>query len=75
MNVQLEKRMQHVAELVRGLNAVSPLQVLARGYSITYDAEGNVVRQGKQVQVGDEIFSTLDDGQISSSVTKIKEQN
>lgn len=75
MNVQLEKRMQHVAELVRGLNAVSPLQVLARGYSITYDAQGNVVRQGKQVQVGDEIVSTLAEGQISSSVTKIKEQN
>lgn len=74
INVDMEKSRQQLAELTRGLNAVSPLQVLSRGYSITYDVDGNVIRQSTAVNIGDQIQSTMVDGKISSTVTEIKAQ-
>lgn len=57
-----------VAEKVTALEALSPLKVLARGYSYTENANGEVVTSVDDVQNGDSIFVTLKDGRISASV-------
>ncbi|HIW24868.1 MAG TPA: exodeoxyribonuclease VII large subunit [Firmicutes bacterium] len=57
-----------VAEKVTALEALSPLKVLARGYSYTENANGNVVTSVDDVQNGGSIFVTLKDGRISASV-------
>ena len=69
IKTKLDKQNQQLAEFTRGLNAVSPLQVLARGYSITYDERGNVIRESHLVKTGDSIRSKLADGVITSTVT------
>ena len=57
-----------VAEKVTALEALSPLKVLARGYSYTENANGKVVTSVDDVQNGGSIFVTLKDGRISASV-------
>jgi exodeoxyribonuclease VII large subunit len=50
------------------LRAIGPAAVLARGYSITTDAAGNIVRSATQVKNGDIIKTQLSDGAITSTV-------
>lgn len=50
------------------LAAVDPLKVLERGYSVTYDADGNVVRSWRSVAEGDRIRNLLADGAVESVV-------
>ncbi len=52
----------------RQLHAVSPRNVLARGYSYTTDAAGNVLRAAEQVRPGDRIHTHLAEGEIDSVV-------
>ncbi|MFT4710511.1 MAG: exodeoxyribonuclease VII large subunit [Bacteroidia bacterium] len=65
---QAERRMQFLA---RSLDAVSPLRVLGRGYSITTSKGGKAVRQAAQVAVGDTIETRVAAGQLVSKVTKV----
>jgi exodeoxyribonuclease VII large subunit len=60
----------HLAELQATLKSVDPSAVLARGYSITYDASGSVIRNPTAVRVGERITTTLARGQIESEVKK-----
>jgi len=50
------------------LQALSPLKVLGRGYSMTRTAEGQVVRNAADLKTGDQILTTLADGQLTSRV-------
>lgn len=52
--------------LERHLAAVSPLGVLQRGYSITTNREGNVIRSVQQVKRGDHLLTRITDGTIES---------
>jgi exodeoxyribonuclease VII large subunit len=47
----------------------SPLRVLSRGYSICYDAEGNVIHAAVQVDAGDAIRVQLAQGRLDAEVT------
>ena len=60
-----------LAELSRSLSAVSPLNTLARGYSITYDDNGQVIRSAENVKAGSTIVSRLEKGSIESTVKPI----
>jgi exodeoxyribonuclease VII large subunit len=57
-----------VKGLAARLDALSPLRVLERGYSITRDAEGRVIRSVSDVADGDEITTRLAEGEIKSKV-------
>jgi exodeoxyribonuclease VII large subunit len=61
----------HLAELHATLKSVDPAAVLARGYSITYDAAGHVLRSPAAVRVGERIATTLAKGRLESEVKKI----
>lgn len=66
---RLASQKAQLAQLARSLDGVSPLNTLQRGYSISFDAAGHVVRDLQSVQVGDTLTTRLTDGSISSVVT------
>jgi exodeoxyribonuclease VII large subunit len=49
---------------------MDPAAVLARGYSITYNASGQVLRDSTAVQTGESIKTRLARGEIESEVKK-----
>jgi exodeoxyribonuclease VII large subunit len=72
MKVRLASKQQQLGELTASLDAMSPLAVLSRGYSIT-KKENRVVVSVKQVKQGDSLELTVSDGHISAKVESIKE--
>ena len=67
----INQTQSQLAELSRSLSTVSPLNTLARGYSITYDDNGQVIRSAGNVKTGDTIVSRLEKGNIESTVKSI----
>ena len=55
------------------LDAMSPLKVLSRGYAMTQNAGGEVVRSVRQIATGDTINIRLSDGNLRAAVTHIEE--
>lgn len=62
-----------LAQLCAGLNNLSPLQVLARGYSITQDLQGKSVTDSMQLQHGDHLVTFFQQGSIISQVIEKRE--
>jgi exodeoxyribonuclease VII large subunit len=61
--------------LVRQLDALSPLKVMARGYSLAYDEqEKTLIRSINEVQPGDRIHVRLTDGKLDCQVWGIQEE-
>ena len=59
--------------VVGRLESLSPLAVLARGYSVTKRVEdGRVVRDAEQLAVGEEVVTQLARGQMRSQVTNLQ---
>ena len=50
------------------VRALDPRRTLARGWSITRDASGRVVRSARDVAPGDRLVTTLVDGEVASTV-------
>ena len=62
------------SELLRHkLEALSPLAVLQRGYSIVTDSNGNVIKTVSRVAPGDGISIILSDGRILADVQEVKD--
>jgi exodeoxyribonuclease VII large subunit len=59
-----ERRRQRLAELARALHAVSPLDVLQRGYAILFDTAGNVLRSARGVPPDIRLRARLADGEL-----------
>ena len=68
MQADVQIRQAKLSELSRGLEAVSPLNTLSRGYRITYNADMKVICQSDDVKIGSEITSRLKKGSIVSTV-------
>ena len=52
------------------LDAMSPMRVLSRGYSITENAAGKLVRSVEELSCGDSVTVRFSDGRAVCSVTK-----
>ena len=65
--ISKEKRSSLLA-LSSTLEAVSPLAVLNRGYSILTTKKGKVVTSEKEVEVGEELTAKLKEGEIKTKV-------
>ena len=50
------------------LNALNPLAVLSRGYSVAFDEDNNVIKSVKQIKKDMTIFTEVSDGKIISEV-------
>ena len=59
--------------LVAKLDAMSPLKVLSRGYTIAHTQEGALLRSVKQTAPNDIITVSVSDGEITASVLNAKE--
>lgn len=57
---------------VSKLDALSPLKILERGYSVTEDKSGNPVSSVKAFQAGDPLCVTLTDGKVHCNVVDVK---
>ncbi|MCW8934555.1 MAG: exodeoxyribonuclease VII large subunit [Gammaproteobacteria bacterium] len=64
----IENKMLQLANLSRTMQAVSPLNTLARGYSITRDINGETVTNARQLRKGDRIVSQFNKGKVTSRV-------
>ena len=64
----LRTKRQELAEAAAKLNGLSPLGTLGRGYSLTKDDSGRVIRSVSQVNSGDMINVTVADGDFSARV-------
>ncbi|QWU14768.1 Exodeoxyribonuclease VII large subunit [Paenibacillus sophorae] len=68
-----DKRSRFAAEL-KALDALSPLKVMARGYSLVYDeTERHLIKSLNEVQLGDLVVVKLADGQLDCQVWGMKE--
>ena len=61
---------QHAAQ--QALDIVSPLQTLKRGYSITVNANGDIIRSATAFKPGDELRTRFAEGEIISEVRQVK---
>jgi exodeoxyribonuclease VII large subunit len=64
----LADRRNRWAQLAAVLNERSPLTILNRGYSITRDAAGKIVREAAQVALGDDVSIRLARGELGATV-------
>lgn len=61
------------SSLVRHLDALSPLKVMGRGYSLVYDEkEQKLIRTIQEVQPGDLVHVRLADGRLECQVWGIR---
>lgn len=63
----LGKRQEYV-RLVSSLEAMSPLRVLARGFSVTTDQTGTIIRNANAVAPGDSVHIRLERGALDCRV-------
>ena len=68
----LARRRQQFAALAASLDALSPLKVLGRGYSVAKDTTGQLLRSIEQTEVGQAITVTLGDGSLDCTVDGIR---
>ena len=55
---------QRLGELAAGLDAMSPLKVLGRGFAMVTDGEGRVLRRALDVPVGAQVTAALAEGRL-----------
>ena len=62
---------QRLALATARLDAVSPLKILSRGYSVTTGGQGNIIRSVQDVHWGEEIRTRFSDGDVYSVIQQI----
>jgi len=73
MNALRSNKSRDWQSAVRQLDALSPLKVMGRGYSLVYEeGEKRLIRSVNQVQPGDLLRIRLGDGKLSASVWSIE---
>ena len=63
VKMRVERRRAGLDQWMGKLDALSPLKVLERGYSIVREPGGPVIKSGAQVQAGQKLQITFHDGQ------------
>lgn len=71
---QINQKMKKFVAMTAKLDAMSPLKVLSRGYSMTQNQDGKLIRNTDDVAPGDMIHVTLENGQMEATVNSVKER-
>lgn len=71
MEKQLNDHRQQFGTLAVQLESASPLGTLARGFSVTTGASGEVIKQTRQVSPGEILRTRLSDGWVESKITAV----
>ena len=74
----VQRRLDHLHEQIKGqaarLESLSPLNVLARGYSLTRkEGEAALLHDAEQVRPGERLLTRLQHGEIVSRVEETRE--
>lgn len=72
-NRNITQKNQRYIAAVSKLDAMSPLKVLTRGYSMAQTDTGTVIRSVSQVELGERIRISFSDGSISATVMNKEE--
>lgn len=56
------------------LHALSPLAILERGYSLSFDSGGMLLKEARTVRAGEEIVTRLAKGKLFSKVTAVEKE-
>ena len=68
----LKHQNDEVEKYSKQLEILNPKAVLSRGYSISLDENGKAIKSVKDVKENQTIVTLLEDGEVSSTVVKIK---
>lgn len=73
MRTRVHRERERLRALAARLDALSPLAVLSRGYSIVQTTDGRIVRRASEVQPGDQLRLKLHGGDlVEAQVTGLK---
>ena len=67
----VQRKHRCFASLTAKLDAMSPLKVLARGYSMASDGQGTLLRSVKQIKPGDRLTVRFADGSAAAVVEEV----
>ena len=67
----VQRKHRRFASLTAKLDAMSPLKVLARGYSMASDGQGTLLRSVKQIKPGDRLTVRFADGSAAAVVEEV----
>jgi exodeoxyribonuclease VII large subunit len=68
----IERRESFLSQVASALDALSPLAVLARGFSICRDANGRVVKNSSSIKSGDRVFIRFHAGSAEADISSVK---
>jgi exodeoxyribonuclease VII large subunit len=69
----LREKQQTFSGMVSTLEALSPLKIMDRGYSVAYEQSGELIKSTKQINIGDDMIVHLSDGKIYCQVETVEE--
>ena len=69
----IDNKKHQFARLSAVLEAVSPLKVIAKGYSAVFAEDGKLIRSVKDVKTGDSVSFRTADGTVDAAVTAVRE--
>lgn len=74
-NQSVAQKQQRYIAAVSKLDAMSPLKVLTRGYSVTQTESGEIVRSAGQVKAGDRVRIRVSDGSMTAEILDQQEDS
>ncbi|MBN6078491.1 exodeoxyribonuclease VII large subunit [Aggregatibacter actinomycetemcomitans] len=74
MNLKLGLQQKQLAHLCGKLDSLSPLKVLARGYSITQNQHNQTITSIHAVNIGEQIQTRVADGIIISQINRLEKK-
>jgi exodeoxyribonuclease VII large subunit len=74
MNQKLKEKQMTFQSIIAKLDALSPLKIMERGYSLVYNQNQQLVKSVEQVQPGEYITVNLKDGQLDCQIWGIEER-
>ena len=74
-NQSVAQKQQRYIAAVSKLDAMSPLKVLTRGYSVTQTESGEIVRSAGQVKAGDRVRIRVSDGSMTAEILDQQEES
>lgn len=63
---------RRLGELAGRLDALSPLKVLSRGYSLAWSEDGKLIRDASTLQAGDDVRVRVANGEFDATVTNVR---
>ncbi len=66
----LSEQRTRLTRLAAGLDAMSPLKVLARGYAVVSDESGKMITQARDTRQGQTVRITFRDDSVSATITE-----